>query len=207
MSWAVAKEMQTMALQTFTWEFSSHMWSCTLELCEVADVKWISISWGLSSVCPSPIELICGFSWMDCIPKHILAPVMTYISWRRALELSKTQQFTARSIFNHGTCHKISSQSHKEKKKIYSIGKRGEKTVTNLGSLPWNVELVYSKSILVVFMKINLACHRFLLRSATSDISLSLNSWTTLLKLSSHEELIIPHKESTIGILPSWPNP
>ena len=182
-----------------------HVILYTLELCEVADVKWISISWGLSSVCPSHIELICGFSWMDCIPKHILAPVMTYISWRRALELSKTQQFTARSICNRGTCHKISSQSLKEKKKIYSIGKRVAKTVTSLGSLPWNVELAYS--ILVVFTKINLAFHRFLLRSATSDISLSLNSWTTLFKLSSHAELIIPHKESTAGILPSWPNP
>ena len=84
---------------------------CTLEFCEVADIKWISISWGLSTVCPSHIELI----RMDYIPKNILAscydPFPKGKHWNCPIP-DNSQQEASVTV---EPCHKIPSQSHKGK--------------------------------------------------------------------------------------------
>jgi hypothetical protein len=61
----------------------------------------------------------------------------------------------------------------------------------------------------VEFMKIKEAPVRLLLRAGSSDLSLTLKSWTALLTLSTHAAPLLPfpHELRTIGMLPIAPSP
>ena len=57
-------------------------------------------------------------------------------------------------------------------------------------------------------MKMNVvALGRFVLKSSTSDTSLSLKSATALSMFSTHEETLVLHVASSTGVYPNRPNP
>ena len=81
-------------------------------LCEVANIKWIGITWILGFVCSSRVHRSNNLSGVDWIIKCILAPVTACTSEWHAQPSSARQYFTAGNIWNQGSWYKILSQSH-----------------------------------------------------------------------------------------------